>query len=257
VYEVAGCYTCPKCEEPAASGGAPSTSTMEFKLWSLLLLIADRGGLQSPAPGTQGYVLDAGANDGKSAQILANAFKRLELHVLAVEPLASNVEVARRRAHGVRNLEVLHAGLGGFNGTVGHYPKALDQRRGNIGLQIASFRPEDNRGGASYPIVTIDALFATGSGRSLALAHLDLEGNEPDALHGANHTLLRDRPVLTVETYPVFIPSQHRAVMAHLHDLQYDVYTVKETVGGIPDGRNRVAIPRENRHLHWIVNQWF
>jgi hypothetical protein len=154
-------------------------------------------------------------------------------------------------------MEVLHAGLGALNGSVGHYPKALDRRRGSIGLQIASFRPGDNLGGASYPIVTIDALFAAGSGRSLALAHLDLEGNEPDALHGANHTLLRDRPVLTVETYPVFIPSQHRAVMAHLHDLQYDVYTVKETVGGIPDGRNRVAIPRENRHLHWILNHWF
>lgn len=230
---------------------------MEFKLWSLLLLIADRGGLQSPTPGTHLCVLDAGANDGTSAKILANAFERLQLHVLAIEPLASNVEVARRRARGVRNMEVLHAGLGALNGSVGHYPKALDRRRGSIGLQIASFRPGDNLGGASYPIVTIDALFAAGSGRSLALAHLDLEGNEPDALHGANHTLLRDRPVLTVETYPVFIPSQHRAVMAHLHDLQYDVYTVKETVGGIPDGRNRVAIPRENRHLHWILNHWF
>tara|TARA_B110000259_G_scaffold140311_1_gene158022 strand:+ start:193 stop:894 length:702 start_codon:yes stop_codon:yes gene_type:complete len=230
---------------------------MEFKLWSLLLLIADRGGLQSPTPGTHLCVLDAGANDGTSAAILANAFERLQLHVLAIEPLASNVEVARRRARGVRNMEVLHAGLGALNGSVGHYPKALDRRRGSIGLQIASFRPGDNLGGASYPIVTIDALFAAGSGRSLALAHLDLEGNEPDALHGANHTLLRDRPVLTVETYPVFIPSQHRAVMAHLHDLQYDVYTVKETVGGIPDGRNRVAIPRENRHLHWILNHWF
>jgi len=230
---------------------------MEFKLWSLLLLIADRGGLPSPTPGTQACVLDAGANDGTSAEILASAFRRLHLHVLAIEPLASNVDVARRRARGVRNLEVLHAGLGAVNGSVGHYPKVFDQRRREIGLQIASFRPADNTGEASYPIVTIDTLFAAGSGRSLALAHLDLEGSEPDALHGANLTLLRDRPVLTVETYPLFIPSQHRAVMSHLEDLKYDVYTVKEAVGGIPDGRNRVAIPRENRHLHWIVNHWF
>tara|TARA_B110000114_G_scaffold185845_1_gene235562 strand:+ start:4929 stop:5630 length:702 start_codon:yes stop_codon:yes gene_type:complete len=230
---------------------------MEFKLWSLILLIADRGGLRTPTPGTLGCVLDAGANDGTSAEIIANAFRRLNLHVLAIEPLASNVEVARRRARGVRNLEVLHAGLGAINNSIGNYPKALDRRHGSIGLQIASFRPADNVGEASYQILTIDALFAEGSGRSLALAHLDLEGSEPDALHGANLTLRRDRPVITVETYPVFIPGQHRAVMAHLEDLQYDVYTVKETVGGIPDGRNRVAIPRENRHLHWIVNHWF
>ena len=230
---------------------------MEIKLWALLLLIGDRDGLGKPRPGTQGYILDAGANDGHSATMLANAFRRLQLRVLAIEPLVSNVAVAQRRARSLHNLDVLRAGLGDVNGSQGRYPSALDQRRGSINLQIATFRPADNKGDSTYPVVTIDALFGAGSGRSLVLAHLDLEGREPEALRGANATLWRDRPVLTVETYPVLMPDTHKAVMAHLDALQYDVYTVEETVGGIPDGRNRVAIPRENRYLHWIVNHYF
>ena len=230
---------------------------MEFKLWALLLLIADRDGFRKPRPGTRGYILDAGANDGSSAVMLANAFRRLQLRVLAIEPLTSNVAVAQRRARSVHNLDVLRAGLGDVNDSEGHYPSALDQRRGNVNLQIATFRPADNRGNSTYPVMTIDALFGEGSERTLVLAHLDLEGREPEALRGANATLWRDRPVLTVETYHIFMPDKHRAVMAHLDALQYDVYTVQETVGGISDGRNRVAIPREDRYLRWIVNHYF
>ena len=230
---------------------------MEFKLWALLLLIADRDGFRTPRPGTRGYILDAGANDGSSAVMLASAFRRLQLRVLAIEPLASNVAVAQRSAKNIYNLKVLRAGLGDVNGSEGRYPSALDQRRGSINLQIATFRPSDNQGDSTYPIVTIDALFGPDSGRTLVLAHLDLEGREPEALRGANATLWRDRPVLTVETYPAFMPGKHKAVVAHLDALQYDVYTIQETVGGIPDGRNRVAIPREDRYLHWIVNHYF
>ena len=230
---------------------------MEFKLWALLLLIADRDGFRKPRPGTRGYILDAGANDGSSAVMLANAFRRLQLRVLAIEPLTSNVAVAQRSAKNVHNLEVMRAGLGAVNGSEGRYPSALDKRQGNINLQIATFRPGDNQGDSTYPVVTIDSLFEADSDRSLVLAHLDLEGREFDALRGANATLWRDRPVLTVETYPIYMPHKHRAVMDHLAALQYDVYTVQETVGGIPDGRNRIAIPREDRYLLWIVNHYF
>ena len=43
---------------------------MEYKLWALLLLIADRGGLRKARPGTRGFVLDAG---GATPVLLANA----------------------------------------------------------------------------------------------------------------------------------------------------------------------------------------
>ncbi len=233
---------------------------MEFKLWALLLLVADRGGLRRPRPGTQGWVLDAGANDGETAVMLANALRTLRLNVLAVEPLANNVQAARVKARRMDNLEVLLAGLGDVNGSTGHYPKHIDNRRSGLFAQVTSFKPHDIQGEGTYPIVTIDALFGEELGRTLVLAHLDLEGREPDALRGAIATLRRDRPVIAVETCNASwmgLRRRHQAVMAQLEALGYDVYTVEETVGYIADARNRVAIPREDRHLRWIVEHYF
>ena len=93
--------------------------------------------------------------------------------------------------------------------------------------------------------------------RTLVLAHLDLEGREADALRGANATLRRDRPVLTVETFPSSMTKWHREVMALLEALDYEVYTVDEKVGWPPDGRNHVGIPREDRHLRYILDSFF
>ena len=70
-------------------------------------------------------------------------------------------------------------------------------------------------------------------------------------------TLRRDRPVVTVETYPKSMRKRHLDVMAQFEALRYDVYTIEERVGSIQDGRNSVAIPREDRHLRWIVGRYF
>ena len=70
-----------------------STPAMEYKLWALLLLIVDRGGLRKPRPGTRGFVLDAGAHDGATAVMLVNAMRHLRLSVLALEPLLDDLHV--------------------------------------------------------------------------------------------------------------------------------------------------------------------
>jgi FkbM family methyltransferase len=230
---------------------------MEYKLWSLLLLIADRRGLRAPRPGTRGWILDAGAHDGATSVMLYEAMAHLQLHVLALEPLASNARVAQQRARDKPNLKVQRAGLGEVNGTTGHYPVEYDARQSGMQLQIARWRNNDNAGVATYPIVTIDALFGNGREHTLVLAHLDLEGHEADALRGANATLKRDRPVLTVETFPSSMGKWHREVMALLEAHNYQVYTVDEKVGWPPDGRNHVAIPREDRHLRYILDSFF
>ena len=230
---------------------------MEFKLWALILLIADRGGFRRARPGTQGWVLDAGANNGDTAVMLANALRSLRLRVLAIEPLANNVRIGRAKAQRLNNLDVMLAGLGAVNGSVVHYPKHIDDLRGGLFAQIASFRPKDSVGNGTYPVVTIDTLFDAKEDRSLVLAHLDLEGREPDALRGANATFQRDRPVVTVETYPKSMRQRHLDVMAQFEALRYEVYTIQETVGSIRDGRNSVAIPREDRYLRWIVGHYF
>jgi FkbM family methyltransferase len=230
---------------------------MEYKLWALLLLIADRDGLRTPRPGTRGWILDAGAHDGATSVMLTRAMSRLRLHVLALEPLAQNARIAQARARGEPNLKVQRAGLGEVNGTTGHYPIEYDARQSGMHLQIARWRNDDNAGNATYPIVTIDALFGNGREHTLVLAHLDLEGHEADALRGANATLKRDRPVITVETFPSSMGKWHRQVMALLEAHHYQVYTVDEKVGWPPDGRNHVAIPREDRRLRYILDSFF
>ena len=230
---------------------------MEYKLWALLLLIADRRGLRTPRPGTHGWIVDAGAHDGSTSVMLTRAMSRLRLHVLALEPLAQNERVAQQRARTEPSLHVKRVGLGEVNGTTGHYPVEYDTRQSGMHLQIARWRNNDNAGQASYPIVTIDALFGDGRDATLVLAHLDLEGHEADALRGANNTIKRDRPVLTVETFPSSMGKWHREVMALLEAHNYQVYTVDEKVGWPPDGRNHVGIPREDRRLRYILDSFF
>ena len=104
---------------------------MEYKLWALLLLIADRRGLRTPRPGTRGWILDAGAHDGATSVMLCKAMAYLQLHVLALEPLAQNAKIAQhgqQRARRELNLKVQRAGLGKVNGTTGHYPIEYDAR---------------------------------------------------------------------------------------------------------------------------------
>jgi len=230
---------------------------MEYKLWALLLLIADRKGLRTPRPGTRGWILDAGAHDGATSVMLCRAMAHLQLRVLALEPLAQNAKIAQQRARSEPNLNFKRVGLGELNGTTGHYPIEYDEHKSSLHLQIARFRTHDNTGEASYPIVTIDALFGNGREHTLVLAHLDLEGQEAAALRGANATLARDRPVLTVETFPSSMAKWHREVMALLEAHSYQVYTVEEKVGWPPDGRNHVAIPREDRRLRYILDSFF
>ena len=230
---------------------------MEYKLWALLLLIADRKGLRTPRPGTRGWILDAGAHDGATSVMLCRAMAHLQLHVIALEPLAQNAKIAQQRARSEHNLKFKRVGLGDVNGTTGHYPIEYDEHKSTLHLQIARFRTHDNAGEATYPIVTIDALFGDGREHTLVLAHLDLEGQEAAALRGANATLTRDRPVLTVETFPSSMAKWHREVMALLEAHHYQVYTVDEKVGWPPDGRNHVAIPREDRRLRYILDSFF
>ena len=154
---------------------------MEYKLWALLLLIIDRGGLRKPRPNTQGCVIDAGAHDGTTAVMLSNAVRHLNLQVHALEPLSRNEELARAAAQNVPSLYVYRLGLGEVDGATGHYPAEYDARKSSLHLQIARFRAHDNAGNASYPLTTIDFLFNDDTDRTLVLAHLDLEGHEASA----------------------------------------------------------------------------
>ena len=53
------------------------------------------------------------------------------------------------------------------------------------------------------------------------------------------------------------IPVADAEVAALLEAHDYQVFTVDEKVGWPPDGRNHVAIPREDRHLRYILDSFF
>ena len=112
-------------------------------------------------------------------------------------------------------------------------------------LQIARWRGKDNEGNVTYPITTVDTLFAHGRSRTLVLAHLDLEGHEADALRGANRTLWRDRPVLTVETFPTSMAKWHAEVMALLKSALRNNFMFRHLAVLISTARRTKRGPRE------------
>lgn len=223
---------------------------MEPLLWKVLLMLNDRGAF-STAPGRSGWMLDAGAHDGKSTRMLAGLAPGRS-SVLAVEPLLTNYlavdALADERPDGA--IVARHGGLGAHAGT-GHYPGAYDAYRAGAGPITHSFRGARHAGGregnASYAITTIDALFA--AREPLVLAHLDVEGREPDALRGGARTIARDRPTLTVETHSQHMPIERAEALRLLeHRFNYTVREVRERCGW-PDCRNHVAVPRERANL--------
>ena len=230
---------------------------MEYKLWGILLTILDFQLLPEVATDMVGYVLDAGANDGSTARMLARAFGSRHIRTLAMDPLMQNarsIEAMRLREPAVgAAVDSMHAGLGAVNGSVGHYPQHMDRGHGNIQLQINAWDARRNAGESSYPIVTIDALFAPETRRQLVFAHLDMEGSEHLALRGGMVTLARDRPIVAVEMYKDFLPAVFNETRDVFKRLSYRMFTVDEHVGGIKDGRNAVMVPTERGKLIQVL----
>ena len=181
-----------------------------------------------------GDIIDAGANDGISAKMLAGIFETRT--VLAIEPILSNVKAIRNLK--VENIEILHGGLGQYNATTATYPRHLNLKRGSIRLQIN----RGTTGDYTYPIYSTDALFKN---RKLAFAHWDVEGSEPEVIKGAVNTLWRDRPILTIETHKMHNAIPHRDAFNLLNSLNYTLHTIDEICGAFEDCRNHICIPTE------------
>jgi len=216
---------------------------MEPELATLLMAI-----LQVLGPGA---ILDAGANDGTDTAILADAAK--PRRVVAVEPLRGWQPKLEGLAHERPNRVVVHGGLGDSAG-VGSYgvnaePSKIARTkngmisrwpRGQTGLLGSYVRRERGQPRVNFTIHTIDALFST---QQLALAHLDLEGGELGAVRGANATFTRDRPVVTLETYPKLLRTSYVDLVQTMRSLRYTVYEIRESCGMAGACRNVLCVP--------------
>ena len=174
-----------------------------------------------------GTILDVGAHDG----LLTIPFARLPgSRVVAFEPLPS--AFARLEA-------ALRGAFGGVPAHVALHRAALGDSRGEITLSLPVIDGVVNEQWASMvkdyaahsasgvtvqtvtaPLTRVDDLGLD----DLTHAKLDAEGAEYEVLRGARETLLRCRPVLTLE-----VEERHRegstwAVPAYLDALGYDCF---------------------------------
>eukprot|EP00966_Prymnesium_polylepis_P179299 4151271-Prymnesium_polylepis.1 len=93
----------------------------------------------------------------------------------------------------------------------------------------------------------LDDLFETGawSGEGLSFGHFDAEGSEMGVLQGGRRTILRDRPVFTVELHVHEDPNFTMKLLRYIaEDLDYDAFIIDELCGMKRDCRNLICIPR-------------
>ncbi|HTZ07009.1 MAG TPA: FkbM family methyltransferase [Gaiellaceae bacterium] len=156
------------------------------------------------APGDT--AIDVGANVGLFTIPLATAAG----HVVAVEPLAENVErlVANVSRNSLDNVTVVDASAGDTDGTI-ELTVAADPAFGSVG-EVTKHHAAGTRAVRS---IRIDSLWAELGCPPVAFLKIDVEGAELRVLDGASELLRTCRPVLLVEADP---GDAAAAVAAHL-----------------------------------------
>ena len=199
-----------------------------------------------------GSIIDAGANDGEDACLLAKAQPRRIVH--ALDPLQVNVQATRRRcAAECPNIQAELGALGkeaAVIATSRHFKSAGPQAQLTATHKKATQPAGQQSGhGIKFNVSKIDDLFGPfgkWAGELLGLAHLDVEGAELDTLEGGRATIGRDGPLLTLE---VLVdpkrphndstgPDLLRAVDA----IGYKAFVVEESCGGA-HCRNLLCLP--------------
>ena len=199
-----------------------------------------------------GVILDAGAFDGTwacfYAQVAAEAAPSPSSvrPILAIDPDEANVESMRR--FGVSNLFPMMSMLGNRSAHID--PAEASSLRDASGHEAIRLRNRSTayRAALHVPMLALDDLFMAGgrwAGQRLALAHLDVEGNELMALRGASELVRRDRPVIVTEVTVHLWRAEAEALLRHMTALDYDSYLIEEIVGIRADLRNIIHFPRE------------
>lgn len=205
-----------------------------------------------------GAIIDAGANDGTTTVMLADAFPNHQ--VVSVEPLHKNVVNIHKLSVG-RNVTIVHGGLGASTG-MSSYAASAESKGSGLGSQIGKLyerRQRSDTHRVPFRIHTVDELMKT---RKLALAHWDVEGSEESVIRGAENTIRRDWPVITVESFPKTFAVEHASLMRLLSHMGYACRQIDEVCGYPFDCRNSVCVAahevhtldRCSNHSSWHVN---
>jgi len=147
----------------------------------------------------QGIAVQAGGNCGVYASQYAEQFKT----VYTFEPEHVNFHCLTHNLQRHKNIYKFQAFLGkGTEKTSGITNPADQQSEANSGMF------ERTAAAGDIAVLSIDNLGLTGCD----LIHLDIEGGEHDALHGAEHTIRQFRPLICLEWF------QNRDQLSRLMD---------------------------------------
>jgi FkbM family methyltransferase len=141
-------------------------------------------------------IIDCGANIGLSTQYFAREFPCAR--IVAIEPDARNVAVARENCAGFDNIAICHAAIGS---TPGHV--AID----NSGADANAFRVSRVDDGAGIRVVTIPEVLADHPDADPLIVKIDIEGFERD-LFAHNTGWLEQCDVVVVELHDWMLPGQ-------------------------------------------------
>ncbi len=128
--------------------------------------------------------VDVGACIGLWTRYLGEAFKR----VVAFEPSAENLPFLKLNTENL-NIEIRKHGLGSRHGIVN---LVRDNPTNPTNFQIHT----DTMEGEKIEIVRLDDIDLK---ESINYIKIDVEGYEFDVIQGAKETLLKDRPIITIE----------------------------------------------------------
>lgn len=208
---------------------------LEFPAWSQMGSLCVSAGSTEPTQTmfvtallkAGDVVIDVGANIGYYSTLA----KAAGAAVFAFEPST------RARTYLERNL-ALNPG-----GNVTVFPVALSDQRTKMalttGLDVANHLVEQPSfsGTEQVDVYPLDSL-CSGPGASVpspvALIKIDAEGFDAQVIRGAGQTIMRDRPVLIVETWG------HGEVQSQLSEMGYRTYRYS------PDDRSLIEYPE-----HW------
>lgn len=129
--------------------------------------------------------VDAGGFDGDTTEEFINRYPDYK-KVFLFEPSTKNLEAAKKRLEGVRDIDFRSLGLSDIEGTL------------YFNADAGSASAITNGVGESISVVTLDKELEN---ESVSFIKMDLEGWEMNALRGAEMTIKKKKPKLAIAVY--------------------------------------------------------
>lgn len=179
--------------------------------------------------GNGSVVIDAGANVGVSALVLADRFQG---RVLCLEPVPENCEWLRRNIerNAVSRAEVLTIGLAGRSRRDWLW---RDPEQSVSGHFDPGLSPQAHRGllGSQADFLSITDLLVQTRAEEVVLLKLDVEGAEHEIIEALDPATARRIQQITMEVHDLETGQNSRQIARRLQFLGYQIRSIPERLG--------------------------